>query len=84
MYEWNLGAPYFEGDIWTYDITVQEWEKKLIEESFDYVFIAKSDERFVQDYGSLFAPDVDLTQIENKVFQVVKTSQTTVSLQECK
>lgn len=84
MYEWNLGAPYFEGDIWTYDITVEQWQQKLIEEEFNYVFIAKSDERFIQDYGSIFDEGINLNEIENKVFQVVKTSEKTVVLQEYK
>lgn len=72
MYEWNLGAPYFEGDIWTYDITQEEWEQKLKEEDFDYVFIAKSDERFVKDYGNIFEEGTDLENLQNHLFSVVE------------
>lgn len=71
MYEWNLGAPYFEGDIWTYDITKEEWIQKLKDEEFDYVFIAKSDERFVKDYGEIFKKGIELEKIENHLFSVV-------------
>lgn len=70
MYEWNLGAPYFEGDIWTYDITQEEWEEKLKQEEFDYVFIAKSDERFIKDYGNIFEEGTDLENLANHLFSV--------------
>ena len=60
LYEWNLGEPYFEGDIWTYHITVEEWSQILKEQAYDYVFIAQSDERLKEEYGSIFAEGTDL------------------------
>lgn len=80
MYEWNLGAPYFEGDIWTYDISQKEWEEKLKNEEFDYVFIAKSDERFVKDYGNIFEDGTNLENIENHLFEVNEKDNGSVKL----
>ena len=71
MYEWSLGPKYSEGDIWNYDISKEDFEKKLIDEEFDYIFIAKSDEQFINIYGSLFDSSIDLNDIENKIFKVV-------------
>lgn len=71
MYEWSLGPKYSEGDIWSYDISKEDFEKKLIDEEFDYIFIAKSDEQFINIYGSLFDSSIDLNDIENKIFKVV-------------
>lgn len=71
MYEWSLGPAYMEGDIWSYDITKEEFEKKLIEEHFDYVFIAKSDKQFLDIYGELFDASINKNEIENKIFKVV-------------
>lgn len=80
MYEWNLGGPYFEGDIWTYDISQEEWEKKLKQEEFDYVFIAKSDERFINEYGNIFEEGTNLETIENHLFSVIEKNDGSVKL----
>ena len=71
MYEWSLGPKYSEDDIWNYDISKEDFEKKLINEEFDYIFIAKSDEQFINIYGSLFDSSIDLNDIENMIFKVV-------------
>ena len=80
MYEWNLGKPYFEGDIWTYDISQKEWEQKLKQEEFDYVFIAKSDERFINEYGNIFEEETKLENIENHLFSVIEKNDGSIKL----
>ena len=80
MYEWNLGAPYYEGDIWTYDITQKEWEDKLKQEDFNYVFIAKSDERFIKQYGNIFEEGTNLEEIENHLFSVIEKNDGNIKL----
>ena len=50
---WSLGGPYFEGDIWSDSITPDEWMDKL-EESYDYVYIHRIEDGFVEDYSELF------------------------------
>ena len=81
LYEWNLGKPYFEGDIWTYDITVEEWEQVLQEQEYDYVFIAKSDERLQTEYGSIFEEGTDFENLENHLFKVVQNTENEIKLQ---
>lgn len=80
MYEWNLGAPYFEEDIFTYDITQKEWEQKLKDEEFKYVFIAKSDERFINEYGNIFEEETKLENIENHLFSVIEKNDGSIKL----
>lgn len=81
LYEWNLGEPYFEGDIWTYHITVEEWSQILKEQAYDYVFIAQSDERLKEEYGSIFAEGTDLENLENHLFRVVENTENEIELQ---
>ena len=81
LYEWNLGDPYFEGDIWTYPISVEEWAKILKEQEYDYVFIAKSDARLQQEYGSIFEDGTDLENLENHLFKVVQNAENEIELQ---
>jgi hypothetical protein len=55
----SLGAPYYEGDIWTEPLTPEKWSRMLIEERFDHVFLERADEHFWSAFGELFpsAPD---------------------------
>lgn len=83
MYEWSLGPKYYESDIWSYDITKEKFEKKLIDEQFNYVFIAQVDEQFVNIYGDLINYKLttqNMKELENKLLSVEKTSENTVVL----
>lgn len=83
MYEWSLGPAYNEQDIWSYDITKEEWEEKLIKEEFDYVFIAKIDQQFIDIFGDLLKGDINFNQkekLENTLWKVQQTNEHTVIL----
>ena len=81
LYEWNLGEPYYVGDIWTYDITVEEWADILKTQQYDYVFIAKSDERLQTEYGSIFEEGTDFDNLENHLFKVIENTENEIELQ---
>jgi hypothetical protein len=48
----SLGEPYYEGDIWTTNLSVEEFEKSL--RSYDFLAIGQLDDQFLRKYGSLF------------------------------
>jgi len=50
---WSIGIPYYEGDIWTKNITCEKWKEDLIE-NYDYVYLHIIDEQFIELYGDLF------------------------------
>ena len=75
MYEWSLGPQYYEGDIWNYNITKEEFVEKLIKEQFDYVFIAQIDEQFIKIYGELINYDFskgNFEELNNKLLKIEK------------
>ena len=86
LYEWSLGPKHNEKDIWNYDISKEDFEKKLIDENYDYVFIAKSDEQFVEIYGDLIEEQKiqkqDYEKLNDKLFKVNKKDNK-VSLSIC-
>jgi hypothetical protein len=51
---WSLGSPYFEGDVWTADISPSDWMKMLEGGNYDYVLVSYADEKFWSRYGELF------------------------------
>lgn len=58
---WSVGGPYFEGDIWSDNISPEEWMDMLVE-SCDYVYIHKTKEEFIDEFGVCFA---DPSAVEN-------------------
>lgn len=83
LYEWSLGPKYYESDIWSLDLTKEEFEKKLIDEEFDYLFIAKIDKQFVDIYGSLINFDFNTNNYEelnNKLLKIEKINENEVIL----
>ena len=83
MYEWSLGPKYYDTDIWNLDLTKEEFEKKLIDENFDYVFIAKIDKQFVDIYGSLINFDFttqNYEELNNKLLKIEKINENEVIL----
>ena len=76
LYEWSLGPKYNEKDIWNYNISKDEFEKKLIDEDYDYVFIAQADEQFVEIYGDLIEGQKiqkqDFEKLNDKLLKVNK------------
>ena len=51
---WSLGAPYSDSDVWTLDMTKEEWEKALLDGGYTYVYIYNADKQFRSLYGDLF------------------------------
>ena len=82
MYEWSLGPKYEENDIWSYDITKEQFEKKLIDEEFDYIFIAKIDKQFIDIYGDLIDNSIydNYEELNNKLLKVNKIDENSVKL----
>lgn len=54
---WSLGKPYKKGDVWTRELTPAQWVSILDKWQFDFVFLAKADERFWNEYAELFSAD---------------------------
>lgn len=80
MDEYSLGELDSPDDTLTYNITEQEWEQKLIDENYDYVFILRSDDEFVELYKEAFEEGTDFDNIENKIFKVNKIDDNNVKL----
>lgn len=51
--KYSLGPAFYEGDIWSVDISAEQWQQNLLDE-FDYVFIYQENEYFSEVYGHLF------------------------------
>lgn len=67
---WSLGKPYYDGDIWTADISIKQWSDYL--ENYSYVYLHEVDARFIQDYGQLFE---NSSEIKNtSLYKIEKNS----------
>ena len=64
---WSVGEPYDDNDVWTCRMTVKEFEQTL--KNYDYLFVAKSDSKFEENFSSLFG-SVDVSN--GSLFQVAK------------
>ncbi len=53
---WSIGNKYSESDIWTIEKTQNEWKEELVKK-YDYVYLYKVDEEFIELYGDLFITD---------------------------
>ncbi|MFZ5584873.1 MAG: hypothetical protein ACOZHQ_02980 [Thermodesulfobacteriota bacterium] len=51
----SLGGPYFDGDVWTEKLSLEDFAKALLQQ-YDYLFLARSDQQFWDLYRPLFAP----------------------------
>lgn len=58
---YSLGPAYGDGDVWTQNISVQEWAELL--EDYTHVYVFQTDEQFQSLYGSLFD---DPSSLHNK------------------
>lgn len=50
---WSLGKPYYKGDVWSQDISANDWAKEL-RKDYTYVYIYKTNDIFNKTYGKLF------------------------------
>lgn len=53
-YGWSLGEPLYDGDIWTLNYSLEEWENILKSDNYTYVYIYKQNEQFIEAYGKVF------------------------------
>lgn len=67
--QWSIGEPFYEGDVWTYEIDADEWWNQL-EERYDYVALYHINDYFVNEYGRLFADSVSIE--DNALFKIDK------------
>lgn len=52
-FSWSIGESFYEGDVWTLDMSQQQWAAILFEQ-YDYVVLYKTNDYFVEHFGSLF------------------------------
>lgn len=52
-FSWSIGEPFFDGDIWTKEMTVAEWQDKLVSK-YDYVILLQVNEYFTQHFSFAF------------------------------
>jgi hypothetical protein len=50
--DWSMGDPYYGGDIWTENHSLEKVVQKL--RNFDYMAMGRVDEKFTQRFGVLF------------------------------
>jgi hypothetical protein len=56
--DWSLGDPYYPGDIWTFKMSLTDFEEAS--KNYDYLVLGKTDTQFNQQYGALFSPSPPL------------------------
>lgn len=76
---WSLGPERFTGDIWSLDITKEEFCEYLIQEKIGYVYIFRADDIFKEKYGELFEK---LDDIKNKTMYKIYENQNEIVLKE--
>ena len=79
-YNWSLGEPRFEGDIWSTNISLKEFENKLFNNSYDYVYVFKADDVFKDKYGELFKEE----EIKDETMYKVNINKNKIILSELK
>lgn len=67
-YEYSLGEPYSDTDLYTWNLSVEEWAARL--NDYDYVYLHRIDEPFINRYSSLFKEDSVL--MNDTLYRVVK------------
>lgn len=78
-YGWSLSnEPYYEGDVWTQMVTAEDWKQQLLYE-YDYVYLYNIDEKFIENYGTLFYNIKDINN--NQLYKVNKSSSTETILE---
>lgn len=55
-FDYSLGEPYDDNDIYTVDLTVADWQSELA--NWDYLYLQNVDDAFLMTYGSAFPSGV--------------------------
>lgn len=55
---WSIGeAPFYDGDVWTYTISPEDWEA-LVLNDYDYVYLFSVNDYFRETYAEFFDNDI--------------------------
>jgi hypothetical protein len=73
----SIGEPFYDGDVWTHELTAEEWIEDLCE-NYDLVVLYKLNDYFYQEFSSAFA---DPNDIEEKAVYAVNSE--TRLLEKC-
>ena len=65
---WSFGKPYHSKDYFSKDITSDDLLKELIENKYDYVYIFKCNDYFVNHFSNLFA--INETIDDNRIYKL--------------
>ena len=76
-FSWSLGEKYYYGDVWTLNITPEDWMNNLIND-YEYVYLFHIDEKFIDRYGDLFFDKTTIT--DNSLYKIDKTNKKLVKL----
>lgn len=68
-FSWSIGEPFYEGDIWTREISAEQWQEELWAE-YDYVALYRINDYFIQNFSYLFEEPEDID--ENSVYKINK------------
>lgn len=68
---WSIGESFYDGDVWTQDMTADEWQAVLLD-GYDYVALYRVNDYFLQNFSGLF--EDELTIENNSLYKVNKES----------
>ena len=68
LYSWSIGVPFYDGDMWTKEMSVDEFKDTLINNNYKYVAIYNTNDYFNQTYSSLFENPEEISN--NSVFKL--------------
>lgn len=77
---WSLGEPYYDGDIWTLNLSSDNWLNLLLDNDFEYVYLYKIDDIFKNKYNNLFDNSEEIE--DNRLYIVNKTQKKLVLCKE--
>ena len=66
---WSLGQPYYQNDIWTQNLSPNEWLEILKKENYEYIYLYNVDDKFKENYGILFE---NIDKIDNNCLYKIK------------
>ncbi len=78
-YAWSIGQPYYEGDIWTEDISSYKWSE-ILKNEYTYVYIHRTNEIFSREYGDLF--DGGTAAVQNDSLYFIDKTKDVIALKK--
>lgn len=76
---WSLGPPYSAQDVWTVNISADEWEQTLVDGAYTYVYLYRVDDQFKGQFGSLFENQEQIQS--DRFYKVIQQDDGGVQLQ---